>query len=111
MLDIRKALGRMVTPSIKGSKGGQREADMYYEPPGILTELLRMGISTYKIKKHLGVTWQTVYFWRKGVFYPNDENMEKLRHFYLDICAEKGVECFSPGRMEVRRTKKEPKVF
>lgn len=42
------------------------------------------GFSKYKIASLVGVSWNTVSFWYKGVFRPSEENQKKLEVLYVD---------------------------
>ena len=46
---------------------------------GLIQELLKRGVSKYRIGKELGVSWQTVNLWSKGTFQPRQTYAVKLR--------------------------------
>jgi predicted transcriptional regulator len=49
----------------------------------IVKELVdNKGFSKYKIAKLVGVSWNTVSFWHKGVFWPKEEHQKKLEDIY-----------------------------
>lgn len=45
----------------------------------MIDELLRRGVSKYKIAKKVGVSWNTVQLWHKGIYQPRVEHLEKLK--------------------------------
>ena len=48
----------------------------------LIDDLLRRGITKWKIKNMLGVHWTTVQSWYKGHKIPNKEHYEKLKQIY-----------------------------
>ena len=38
----------------------------------------RRGWSKYKLAKEIGVSWNTLHFWDKGIWKPNKKNQGKL---------------------------------
>lgn len=47
--------------------------------------LYRRGFSKYKIAKKVGVSWNTVHFWIKGIYNPELENRKKLKKLLKNV--------------------------
>ena len=43
-----------------------------------IEELRQRGFSKYKIAQKVGVSWNTVHLWVKGIYKPKPEHLQKL---------------------------------
>ena len=50
-----------------------------------LKELLRLGVTKYRVSKTLGVSWNAVHLWSRDVFKPSPENAKKLEEMLNEI--------------------------
>ena len=39
----------------------------------------KLGLSKYELAKRVGVSWNTVHLWEKGVWSVSERNLERLR--------------------------------
>lgn len=49
----------------------------------IITALQGFGMTKWAIKKKLGVHWNTLNNWHRGIFQPTPESKQKLEELYL----------------------------
>lgn len=49
------------------------------EKIAMVSDLLKTGISKYRIAKEVGVSWNTVNLWSKGVWKPSTEHQEAIK--------------------------------
>lgn len=47
-----------------------------------IERLKEQGFTKWKIAKELGVSWQTIHMWEKGVFKPTDEKLKQLKELF-----------------------------
>jgi len=45
----------------------------------LLLKAKEKGISKWEIAKKIGIHWNSVRFWERGIFKPTEENMAKLK--------------------------------
>ena len=46
-------------------------------------------ITKYRISKTLGVSWNTVHFWYRGVYKPDEAHLQKIVKLYKETKAKK----------------------
>ena len=50
-----------------------------------LEKLIDMGVTRWAISRYVGVSWQAVNMWCRGIWQPKECYQEKLKEYYFKL--------------------------